>query len=123
MISNKRWVLNHAAKLYDMCGLLAAFLLATFLLQSSPTGMSLSEFMALQDQARQLPALRTASSCLAQSFRSLRFLCFKKAHQTLRRDLWSIQGNRPCVSISTRDSKDTAHRDGHPPFCVDVLDY
>ena len=48
MISNKRWVLNHAAKLYDMCGLLAAFLLATFLLQSSPNGMSLSEFMALR---------------------------------------------------------------------------
>jgi exopolysaccharide biosynthesis polyprenyl glycosylphosphotransferase len=48
MISNKRWILNHAAKLYDICALIAAFLFATFLLQSSHTGMSLSGFMALR---------------------------------------------------------------------------
>jgi exopolysaccharide biosynthesis polyprenyl glycosylphosphotransferase len=48
MISNKWRVLKHAAKLYDVCALIIAFLVATFVLESSPTGMSLSGFMALR---------------------------------------------------------------------------
>jgi exopolysaccharide biosynthesis polyprenyl glycosylphosphotransferase len=48
MISHKWRIMKHTAKLYDMCALIAAFTFATFLLRSSPTGMSLSEFMALR---------------------------------------------------------------------------
>jgi exopolysaccharide biosynthesis polyprenyl glycosylphosphotransferase len=48
MISNKWRVLKHAAKLYDMCALIAAFLFATFVLRSTPTGMSLSGFMTVR---------------------------------------------------------------------------
>jgi exopolysaccharide biosynthesis polyprenyl glycosylphosphotransferase len=48
MISNKWRLLKHAARLFDMCALIAAFLFATFVLLSSPHGMSLSGFMALR---------------------------------------------------------------------------
>jgi exopolysaccharide biosynthesis polyprenyl glycosylphosphotransferase len=48
MISNKWRVLKHAAKLYDICALIAAFLFVTFVLESSPTGMSLSGFMSVR---------------------------------------------------------------------------
>lgn len=48
MISNNWSVLKYAAKLYDLCALLVAFLFATFILRSSPAGKSLSEFMALK---------------------------------------------------------------------------
>ena len=48
MLSNKWRLLKYAAKLYDICALVAAFLVATFIIQSSPDGMSLSEFMALK---------------------------------------------------------------------------
>ena len=48
MISNKWRLLKHAAKLYDICVLIAAFLFATFVIQSSPMGTSLSGFMALR---------------------------------------------------------------------------
>jgi exopolysaccharide biosynthesis polyprenyl glycosylphosphotransferase len=48
MISNKWRVLKYAAKLFDMCALIAAFLLATFVVESHPTGMSLSDFMAVK---------------------------------------------------------------------------
>jgi exopolysaccharide biosynthesis polyprenyl glycosylphosphotransferase len=48
MISNKWRLLKYAAKLYDVCTLIAAFLLATYVFQSSPNGLSLSEFMALK---------------------------------------------------------------------------
>jgi exopolysaccharide biosynthesis polyprenyl glycosylphosphotransferase len=48
MISNKWRLLKYAAKLYDVCALVAAFLVATFVIQSSPNGMFLSEFMALK---------------------------------------------------------------------------
>lgn len=48
MISNKWRLLKHAAKLYDMCSLIAAFVFATLLLHSSPARISLSAFMALR---------------------------------------------------------------------------
>ena len=48
MISNKWRFMKHTAKLYDMCALVAAFLFATFVLLSSPRGMSVPEFMALR---------------------------------------------------------------------------
>ncbi|HXM94773.1 MAG TPA: sugar transferase [Candidatus Dormibacteraeota bacterium] len=40
--------MKHSAKLYDMCAFIVAFVFATFVLRSSPTGMSLSEFMAVR---------------------------------------------------------------------------
>jgi exopolysaccharide biosynthesis polyprenyl glycosylphosphotransferase len=48
MISNKWRLLKYAAKLFDLGVLVAAFLFATFVLLSSPHGMSLSGFMALR---------------------------------------------------------------------------
>jgi exopolysaccharide biosynthesis polyprenyl glycosylphosphotransferase len=48
MISHHWRILRHAAKLYDMCVFVAAFLVAPFALRSSPAGISLSEFMALR---------------------------------------------------------------------------
>jgi exopolysaccharide biosynthesis polyprenyl glycosylphosphotransferase len=48
MFSNKWRVLKYAAKLFDVCSLVAAFLMTTFVLRSSERGVSLSEFMALK---------------------------------------------------------------------------
>jgi exopolysaccharide biosynthesis polyprenyl glycosylphosphotransferase len=40
--------MKHTAKLYDMCALIGAFLFTTFVLLSSPKGLSLSEFMSFR---------------------------------------------------------------------------
>jgi exopolysaccharide biosynthesis polyprenyl glycosylphosphotransferase len=50
MNSNKRLIMKNLAKLYDLCALIAAFLFATFVLQVSPAGMTLSQFMAVRIQ-------------------------------------------------------------------------
>ncbi len=46
MIPNRWQIMKHAARLYDLCALIAAFLCATLVLQPSPVGLSLSGFMA-----------------------------------------------------------------------------
>jgi exopolysaccharide biosynthesis polyprenyl glycosylphosphotransferase len=46
MIPNRWQIMKNAARLYDLSALIAAFLFATFVLQSSPIGLSLSQFMA-----------------------------------------------------------------------------
>jgi exopolysaccharide biosynthesis polyprenyl glycosylphosphotransferase len=48
MISTKWRIMKHTAKLYDMCVLIGAFLFTTFVLLSSPKGLSLSEFMSFR---------------------------------------------------------------------------
>ena len=48
MLSTKWRIMKHLAELYDMCALMGAFLFATFVLLSSPKGLSLSEFMAFK---------------------------------------------------------------------------
>jgi exopolysaccharide biosynthesis polyprenyl glycosylphosphotransferase len=48
MNSNKRLIMKNLAKLYDLGALIAAFLFATFVLQVSPAGMTLSQFMAVR---------------------------------------------------------------------------
>jgi exopolysaccharide biosynthesis polyprenyl glycosylphosphotransferase len=48
MISNKWQILKHTAKLYDLCALVAAFLMATFFLGSAPAGKSLSQFFEMK---------------------------------------------------------------------------
>jgi exopolysaccharide biosynthesis polyprenyl glycosylphosphotransferase len=48
MVSNKSQILKHTSKLYDICALVTAFLAATFLLRSEPSGESLSQFFAMK---------------------------------------------------------------------------
>jgi exopolysaccharide biosynthesis polyprenyl glycosylphosphotransferase len=48
MFSNKWRILRNAARLYDLCALIVAFLISTFIIRSSPAGESLSEFMSLK---------------------------------------------------------------------------
>jgi len=45
---NKRQLMKHLAKIYDLAAIMTAFLFATFLLRSSHTGMTLTGFMTLR---------------------------------------------------------------------------
>jgi exopolysaccharide biosynthesis polyprenyl glycosylphosphotransferase len=45
MVSNKWQLLKHTAKLYDLCALVLAFLMATFFMRSAPAGKTLSQFL------------------------------------------------------------------------------
>jgi exopolysaccharide biosynthesis polyprenyl glycosylphosphotransferase len=48
MFPNKWRILKYSAKIFDVCAVIAAFLVTTFLLRSYGTGLSLSEFMAVK---------------------------------------------------------------------------
>ena len=48
MFPNKWRILKYAAKVFDVCVIIAAFLVTTFVLRSSEAGVSLSEFMAVK---------------------------------------------------------------------------
>jgi exopolysaccharide biosynthesis polyprenyl glycosylphosphotransferase len=48
MISPKWRLMKHLARLYDLGAIVAGFVFATFVLSTSPSGMSLAEFMALR---------------------------------------------------------------------------
>jgi exopolysaccharide biosynthesis polyprenyl glycosylphosphotransferase len=48
MVSNKWQILKHTAKLYDLCALVAAFLIVTFVLRSEPAGKSLGQFFEMK---------------------------------------------------------------------------
>ena len=48
-IHTHKWqIMKYAAKVYDICIFIAAFLVAAFVQRIAPTGMTLSEFMALR---------------------------------------------------------------------------